>query len=377
MTTFYGWETNAFTHNHDVILSESLLLFFGLLAICLLVQYTIKVSHFKLFPESVATMLISLLLGGILRLSFGGKISEILVVSSFNVDVFRLAFLPPIIYNSGFHLRRKLFYGNRLPILSLAFIGTIGSAILIAVGIYYLSRCHLSVNFPEISWTEAIAFGSLLSSTDPVATLTLYSTLRVEPALLTLVLGESVLNDAVAITVFKSAILLIEKNVGTIDIVTGLVNFIIIFVGSAIIGYGLILCFAWSLKRIDLSHSSVEAMSIIVCTIFIPFFLADMLQLSGIVAIFFSGIAARRHIHKGNTNKVKILSSQLFKLLSHIGETSCFCLLGLSIFLDNNMSYSILLFATFLLIFCNISRAIMVYGLLFLVSFYVPMLALF
>jgi hypothetical protein len=43
-----------------------------------------------------------------------------------------------------------------------------------------------------LSFIECIAFGSLLSSTDPVATLSIYSSLKVDPSLFYLVFGESV-----------------------------------------------------------------------------------------------------------------------------------------------------------------------------------------
>jgi hypothetical protein len=42
-------------------------------------------------------------------------------------------------------------------------------------------------------------------------------------------------------------------------------------------------------------HNKVVPVAVFVCTVYIPFLLSEMLQLSGIVTIFFSGIAARRY----------------------------------------------------------------------------------
>jgi len=46
-------------------------------------------------------------------------------------------------------------------------------------------------------------YGSAISATDPVATLAIFSALRVNPTLYYLVFGESVVNDAVAIVLFE------------------------------------------------------------------------------------------------------------------------------------------------------------------------------
>jgi NhaP-type Na+/H+ or K+/H+ antiporter len=48
-----------------------------------------------------------------------------------------------------------------------------------------------------------MVFGSIVSATDPVATLAIFGARTVDPNLYSLVFGESVLNDAVAITLFK------------------------------------------------------------------------------------------------------------------------------------------------------------------------------
>ena len=57
------------------------------------------------------------------------------------------------------------------------------------------------VNF---SFEEAISFASLVTATDPVSTLSIFGSLGVDPLLNTLVFGESVMNDASAIVLFRT-----------------------------------------------------------------------------------------------------------------------------------------------------------------------------
>lgn len=55
----------------------------------------------------------------------------------------------------------------------------------------------------ELTFTESFAYGCFLSAVDPVATLAVFQALDVDPVLNMLVIGESILNDAVAIVLAK------------------------------------------------------------------------------------------------------------------------------------------------------------------------------
>ena len=52
---------------------------------------------------------------------------------------------------------------------------------------------------------EAISVGATLSATDPVTILAIFNTYKVDPKLYTVIFGESILNDAIAIVIFQTA----------------------------------------------------------------------------------------------------------------------------------------------------------------------------
>jgi NhaP-type Na+/H+ or K+/H+ antiporter len=132
---------------------------------------------------------LSMLIGGICRLCYGdgdkssenggGFDPEVFV---FNAAMFYYGFLPPIIFNQGYHLKRKLFFENFLGICMLSVVGTCISVALIGGGIYWFNSLNFMVDqeSPQsrMSWMECIAFGALLASTDPVATLAVYADLK-------------------------------------------------------------------------------------------------------------------------------------------------------------------------------------------------------
>jgi NhaP-type Na+/H+ or K+/H+ antiporter len=300
----FGWEVDAFTQNEHVVVSENLLLFTSLFCCCLVLQYLVGQKwNIRYFPEAVATILFSSFVGGIIRaVAYRSEHFSPLVLG-FSSEVLYSALLPPIIFSSGYHLKRRFFYGNFGSVVSLAFCGTFITIILVSIGIHLtLTQTQLSVGSIVMTPMEIVAFACVLSTTDPVSTLAVFTRLRVDPSLYYAVLGESVLNDAVAITLFRlSSRLIASTEVLAYDAITCLVNFIILTIGSAVIGYVAGILFACVYKYIDFTHapknehSKVAQMAVLLCTVFLPFYLADMLQLSGIVAIFATGIATRRY----------------------------------------------------------------------------------
>lgn len=89
----------------------------------------------------------------------------------FSPTVFYFGFLPPIIFCSGYHLKRRLFFHNFASILLMAIVGTVLSVAMISAGIFFMSRSPLfqgSAQGFHLSIMECVAFAALLSSTDPV-----------------------------------------------------------------------------------------------------------------------------------------------------------------------------------------------------------------
>lgn len=113
--------------------------------------------------------------------------------------------LPPIIFAAGYTLSRKNFVTNISIILSLGIFGTI-----IAMGIISLIMSigneHLkqkSYDYPDISTNECFLLAAVLCSTDTVAVLTLITADKYRN-LNSVLFGEGVINDAVAILLFRA-----------------------------------------------------------------------------------------------------------------------------------------------------------------------------
>ena len=87
----------------------------------------------------------------------------------------------------------------------------------------------------SISFVEAICVGATLSATDPVTILAIFNTYKVDPKLYTVIFGESILNDAVAIVMFETAQQFHgHANIGSFF--KGIGIFFIVFFASLLIG---------------------------------------------------------------------------------------------------------------------------------------------
>lgn len=382
----FGWEEGAFLHNEHVVLSENLLLFTCLLCCCLLMQYFIAHKwKQKYIPEAGSVILLSMLVGGIIRLVIsGGEMSGAATTTAadggqshspyflqFSPSLFYFGLLPPIIFSAGFLLKRQLFYDNFGVVFVMAFFGTCVSAAVISVGLFYMiNYTSILYHVGKFSLMECIAFGFIISSTDPVTTLSVFTSLKVDPSLYYAVLGESILNDAVAITGFRVAVRFIQNDLSSTDVMLCMPNFVVIVVASTVIGYVFGIVLAFLFKHVDFEFNRIIPVSIFLGVVYIPFLLAEVLQLSGILAMFFAGISARRYIYKNLNAEVRILAAFAFQLIAHISDTMCFALLGLSVFfLDFDFAQSYKFFLLLILLTWA-SRAVAVYPLLSMVLTY-------
>lgn len=95
------------------------------------------------------------------------------------------------------------FFRNIGSILTFAFAGTFISAVSLGLVLWLWTRIPL--DGLSITFVEALSVGATLSATDPVTILAIFNVYKVEPKLYTVIFGEAILNDAIAIVLFETA----------------------------------------------------------------------------------------------------------------------------------------------------------------------------
>ena len=100
----------------------------------------------------------------------------------------------------GYFTDVRAFLTNLNVILLLAFLGTILNTLAIAAVVYTMAGvCGVD----EFRFVDGLVFGSLIAAVDPVAVLAVFDEIHVNDNLYITVLGESTLNDGIAIVLFR------------------------------------------------------------------------------------------------------------------------------------------------------------------------------
>lgn len=288
-------------------------------------------------------------------------------VLSFSPNAFFVALLPPIIFNSGYHLRRELFFRHILPIALLAVVGTVVSTLIIAFGLKFITLLGWTGEEFIPTFTELLTFGALISATDPVSTLAVFQVKRVDPQLFYLVFGESVLNDAVGLVLFETFCKFVQRDNGAGKIAIGFVEFIFWFVmdavASPILGWVCAVGAALLFKHIDLRNNKLLELALFLLIMYVPFLMAEIMHLSGIVSILVTGIAARHYVEPNLSASTQNVADVIFRLSAHLAETSIFLELGLSVVgVTEFLQWK---FIGWSLLMCLLARACHVYPITF------------
>ena len=171
-----------------------------LLIAALFASYLLQHKKIQAIHETVLSIFAGMAAGLVIKLTEGTFIQNTV---SFDYQFFFNLLLPPIILASGFELHQANFFRNIGTILTFAFAGTFISAIVLGAFLWLSTR--IPIGLFSISFVEAISVGATLSATDPVTILAIFNTYKVDPKLYTVIFGESILNDAIAIVIFDTA----------------------------------------------------------------------------------------------------------------------------------------------------------------------------
>jgi len=172
---------------------------------------------------------------------------------------------------------------------------------------------------------EALLFGSLIASVDPVGTLSILGNpeLQCDPLLYSLVFGESVLNDAIAIALFKSFhkhYTINEEDEGDLssstdfsesDLPSVCLYFLTLSALSIIVGIGLGLVASFIYRHTSLKKFPKFETSLLFLFCYLCYATAEAFDLSGILALFFHGVVLS---HYNSYNLVSILLQSCFIL---------------------------------------------------------------
>ncbi|KAF0896799.1 hypothetical protein E2562_028097 [Oryza meyeriana var. granulata] len=296
-------------------------LFVALICVCIVVGHLLEESRWM--NESITALLIGLGTGAVILMVSSWKHSRILV---FSEDLFFIYLLPPIIFNAGFQVKKKQFFRNFMTITLFGAVGTLISFTVISLGaLGLISR----LNIGSLDLGDYLALGAIFSATDSVCTLQVLSQ-DDTPLLYSLVFGEGVVNDATSVVLFNAIQNFDLANFSSVKFLQLIGNFLYLFCTSTFLGVAAGLLSAYIIKKLYFGrHSTDREVSIMMLMAYLSYMLAELLDLSGILTVFFCGIVMSHYTWHNVTESSRVTTKHAFATLSFISETFLFLYVGM------------------------------------------------
>ncbi|SFM34576.1 sodium/proton antiporter, CPA1 family [Gracilibacillus orientalis] len=279
----------------------------------------------------------------------------------FNFVIITL-FLPALLGEAALKLPFSHLKENKEPILALAFGGTFLSSIIIGFSAMWLF---------DFSLPTAFVFAALMSATDPVSVLSIFKSVGVKKRLATVIEGESLFNDGLAVVLFNiSAFYLLSYiEQGIAGVGYGIWEFITVVSLGLIIGGALGYGFSLLTKYFD-DYPLEIIFSIIL--FYGSFLLAESVHASGVIAVVVAALIFGNYGAKiGMSPTTKLNINNFWDVAALLANSLVFLMVGLEItrihFLDK---WGLIIIAIILVL---IARSVAVYtSLLFIKNFPTP-----
>jgi CPA1 family monovalent cation:H+ antiporter len=256
-------------------------------------------------------------------------------------------FLPALIFEAAWNVDAGELRRAWRPVTMLAVPGVILTALLVAGGLAALGL---------LPFVPALVLGAILAATDPIAVIATFRRLGVDAELTTLVEGESLFNDGVAIALYTAAVAALAAGSSSVDALHVTGEAVVVALGGSAIGA----LVAWLLSR--LLRGADEPLLGVVGTLvaaYGSYLIADHLHVSGIFAAVVAGIGMRWFSRTADP-EATIEIDRFWAVMAFIATSLVFVLMGIRISFGALLEHPTLVLAT--LAFVTIARVVVTYA---------------
>ena len=268
---------------------ETLLIFVALVIVS---------SFVHTFIPKVPLAFIQIFLGMILYLT------PIPVEFNFDSELFMVTLIAPLLFVEGVNVSRVHLRKYIKPVMMMALGLVITTVIGVGLFIHWI--------WPELPIGAAFAIAAILCPTDAVAVQAITKGKVLPKGLMTILEGESLLNDAAGIISFKIAVGVLIT--GTFSIFDAIQQFLIASIGGAIVG--LIIGMALVRFRLTLMRRGIENINMFtfiqLLTPFVTYLIAELFHASGIIAAVVAGL-----VHGFERDRIAQTRTQLQMSYNH------------------------------------------------------------
>jgi monovalent cation/hydrogen antiporter len=255
-----------------------------------------------------------LLVGGGLLLGYLPGIPTI----ELDPDVVFLLFLPPILFGAGFTTPIRDFKANARPIGLLAIGLTLFTTIVVGLVVYAL--------VPSMGWFPAFALGAIVAPPDAVAATSIFRRIGAPRRIVTILEGESLINDAAALIAYRFAIA--AAVTGVFSLAEAGIAFVILGLGGVAVGVvvGGLVTLAWRRTADPILEIMVSLLAP-----FAAYLSAEAIGVSGVLAVVVAGLIAGRGSARALSPDARVMGRSVWTIVAFIINGLAFILIGLQL----------------------------------------------
>ena len=233
-------------------------------------------------------------------------------------DLVLVAVLPPLLYAGTFFTSLHELKLNMRPI------GLLSVGLVIVTTLAVAVVAHSAID--DLAWSSAFVLGAIVSPTDPIAAAVIARRFGVPRRLVTIVEGESLINDATALVAYRFAVVAVVS--GSFSIWEAGLEFVYSVVVGVAIGLGVGWLIRQLRRRID--NPPVE-ITIALLSGYLAFIPAELVHASAVLAAVTVGIYMGAHTSELTTARTRVHGDATWEIVVFLLNALLFVLIGLQL----------------------------------------------
>ena len=233
-------------------------------------------------------------------------------------EVVLIAILPPLLYSSAFFTSLRDLRAAVRPI------GVLAIGLVIATMVVVAVVAHMAVD--GMSWSAAFVLGAVVAPTDPIASTAIMRRLGVPRSTVTVVEGESLVNDGSALVFYRVAVT--AAVAGSFSVFDASWRLVWSIVGG--IAIGLAVGWAVAAVRRSLDNPPVEV-TIGLITGYLAFIPASAVEASGVIAVVTAGIYLGWRTPELTSVQTRLQGGAVWEIFTFVINALLFALIGLQL----------------------------------------------
>jgi CPA1 family monovalent cation:H+ antiporter len=234
-------------------------------------------------------------------------------------DVVFLIMLPPLLYDAASKTSWLEFKTSIRPISALAITLVFFTTVAVAVTAYYM--------IPGFTWPLAFVLGAVVSPPDAVAASGIIKGLGLNKKVITILEGESLVNDASALIAYRYAVLAVTT--GSFVFWKAGIQFLLVAGVGILIGLITGWLFVWAHKRIE--NNPVVETSFTLLAPFVSYLTAEHFHMSGVLAVVTTGLFIARKSPEVFSYQARMRSRVLWDTMIFLLQGFVFIMIGLQL----------------------------------------------